>query len=300
MSDEINAHSLGTDKSDDLFQLIDHRFGGTIEEHVSLIEEEDKLRQFLVTNLRQSGIELCHEPKKERGVEFGIEHQFVSSEDIHYTHSILRINQVFHIECWLSEEFVAPLTLNFQHSTLDGSDAGWRDVTIDGREKACVLPHKVEHKPEVLEVDEQEFLVVSNAEDDVEHTALHIAQPHQSAKQLRSHCRHGGAHGIALLAKYIVESHWTGFELRVGDTELILTFLNEGRKFACLRDAREVALHVCHEARHTCLTESFGKHLQRHGFSGSCCTGNETMTITHFTRQIDGTISAMCDIEITV
>ena len=188
---------------------------------------------------------------------------------------------------------LSPLTLNFQHSTLDGSDAGWRDVTIDGREKACVLPHKVEHKPEVLEVDEQEFLVVSNAEDDVEHTALHIAQPHQSAKQLRPHCRHGGAHGIALFTKDIPETHGARLELRILDAELGATLLYEARHSTGLADAAQVPLHIGHKARHTGLAECLGQHLQRNGLARTCGTCNKAMTVTHLAYQVDRAVGRM-------
>ena len=152
-----------------------------------LIEEEHELGHRQVTHFRKTGIEFCHQPQKESGIEFRIEHELVSSKDTHHALAILRVNQVFHIEGWLTEEFVATFTLNLQHGTLNGADTGWRNVSIDGGEEIGVLSHKIKHETQVLQVNKKELFVIGNAKDDVEDSTLHITQVHQATEQLRSH-----------------------------------------------------------------------------------------------------------------
>ena len=58
LCDEIYTHALRTDQSDHLFNLVEQRLRSTIEQHVSLVEEEHQLRQFQVAHLWQCGVKL--------------------------------------------------------------------------------------------------------------------------------------------------------------------------------------------------------------------------------------------------
>ena len=174
--------------------------------------------------------------------------------------------------------------------------ARWMAPTLAadiGGELRRILAAEVEHQAQILDVDEQQVIVVGNAEHDVEHARLCVVESEQSGKELRSHGRNGGTHGIALFAKDVPESHGARLELRILDAELGTTLLDEARHGACLADAAQVALHVGHEARHTGLAECLGQHLQRNGLARTCGTCNKAMAVTHLPYQMDRAIGRM-------
>ena len=88
---------------------------------------------------------------------------------------------------------------------------------------------------------------------------------------------------MSLLAEDIVEAHWTSLELRIFDTELRQTFLNEAAHLADLRDPREVAFHVGHKAGHASLAERLGYNLQSDGLARARGTGDESVAVGHLT-----------------
>ena len=62
---EIDAHTLRTDQANNLLDLIDQRLRRTIEQHMSLIEEEDQLGQLGIAHLGQILIQLRQQPQQE-------------------------------------------------------------------------------------------------------------------------------------------------------------------------------------------------------------------------------------------
>ena len=66
---------------------------------------------------------------------------------------------------------------------------------------------------------------------------------------------------MTLLAEHIEETYRTTLEHWVFNTEFGQSFLDESTHLTRLRDARQVAFHICHETGHTCLTERFGHYL---------------------------------------
>ena len=195
---------------------------------MGLVEEEYQFRQREVSHLRQIGIELSHKPKQIGGVEFRIEHQLVGCKDVHYSLSVLGVEQVVDIECRLPEELLPSLVLDSEQCALDGSDAGGGDVSVLSGELGGIPAHEVQHQAEVLEVDEQEVLVVRYAENDVEHSGLGLVQVHEAGQQLGSHCRYCGAHRVALLSEDVEETGRAACELGILYAEFRTAFFDEG------------------------------------------------------------------------
>ena len=106
-----------------------------------------------------------------------------------------------------------------------------------------MLAHIVEHRPQVLHVEQHQTTLVGDAEHDVQHAVLCLIQAHQAREQLWSHLTHRGTDGMALLAEDIVEPHRAPLP------------------FSGLRDTTEVTLHVGHEAGHARLAEGLGHRL---------------------------------------
>ena len=258
-----------------------------------LVEEEHQLGQLLVTHFGKVGIKFSDEPKQEGRIELRLEHQLVGTKHVHNAAAVLRFDEVLDVERRFAEELLGALRFERHDGTLDGTDAGCRNHTVLSGELRGVLAAEVKHQAEVLDVDEQQVIVIGNAEDDVEHARLRVVESEQSGKELRTHSRYGGAHGIALFTKDIPETHGARLELRILDAELDATLLYEARHSTGLADAAQVPLHIGHKARHTGLAECLGQHLQRNGLARTCGTGDKAMAVTHLPYQVDRAISRM-------
>ena len=81
--------------------------------------------------------------------------------------------------------------------------------------------------------------------------------------------------------------------LRILDAKFGHALLDEATQFTSLRDTREVALHIGHEAGYACLAEGLGHHLQGNGFTCTCGTSNQTMTVGHLTCNTQCSIRAV-------
>jgi hypothetical protein len=68
---EIDADPLGADQARHLFDLVDQRLGGVVEEKMRLVEEEDELGLVGIAHLRKGFEQLRQEPQQEGRVERG-------------------------------------------------------------------------------------------------------------------------------------------------------------------------------------------------------------------------------------
>ena len=221
LGDEIDAHALRANQSDDLFDFVEQRLRRVGEQHVCLVEEEYEFRHLHVAHLGQRAVELGKQPEQERGIEFRLHHQLVGGQHVHDALAAIGLHQVVDVERRLTEEFVGSLRLQLQQCALDGSHRCCRHVAVLHLVFLCVLRHVVEHRAQVFQVEQQHVRillckVVGNAEDDVEHAVLRLVQSHQSRQQLRSHLRNGGTHRVSLLAIDVEKAHGASLEeLRV-------------------------------------------------------------------------------------
>ena len=148
-----------------------------------------------------------------------------------------------------------------------------------------VLGDECEHRAQVLQVEQQQSLLVGDAERDVQHAFLDIVQVHQPRQQQRTHFRDGRAHRMALLAEQIPEDH-REFVRLVVEAELLGALDERFFRLADRRNAGEIALDVGGEHRNTGAREAFGQNLQRHGLAGAGRAGHETVAIAVMQRQI--------------
>ena len=70
-------------------------------------------------------------------------------------------------------------------------------------------------------------MLIGYAEQNIENTGLRLVQLQDAGEQQRSHLRYGGTHGMTLFAEYVIEADRACLELRVLNTELRETFLDE-------------------------------------------------------------------------
>ena len=105
---------------------------------------------------------------------------------------------------------------------------------------------------------------------------------------------------MSLFAIHVEEACRTAVELWVLNTELRATFLDEAAHLSSLADARKVAFHVGHEARHTRLAEGLSEHLQGDSLTRTRGTGYQAVTVGHLANHIDVSVVAMRDVELMV
>ena len=193
-------------------------------------------------------------------------------------------HQVGQLQRRLAEELFGTLLLQGQQAALDGADRGLADVAVGGGQLVGVLRHRLQHRRQVLEVEQQQALVVGELEGDVEHALLGVVELEHAGQQQRPHLGDGGADRVALRAEQVPEDHRCGGAGVVGLAEFgrALRELRVGR--TCLGDAGEVALHVGAEHRHAGAAEALGQHLQGDGLAGAGGARHETVPVSH--RQI--------------
>ena len=95
LGDEVDAHTFGADQADHLFNLVEQRLGGAVEQHVGLIEEKHEFGQLHIPDFRKGGVELGEQPQQEGGIELWLHHQLVGSQHIHHTLAALGLHPWF-------------------------------------------------------------------------------------------------------------------------------------------------------------------------------------------------------------
>ena len=102
---------------------------------------------------------------------------------------------------------------------------------------------------------------------------------------------------MSLLSEYVIETYRARLELRVLHTELGAALLYERRHSASLAYSAQVALHICHEARHACLAETLGQDLESYGLTCSCRAGYEAVAVGHISNDADRTLRAVSNVQ---
>ena len=95
---EIHSHTLASDKTYDLLDLVYKSLGSLVKEHMGLIEEEHKLRKVHIADFRKLSVELCKEPEKECRIKLRLKHELVSCQHIHNTLALLALEKVVDIK----------------------------------------------------------------------------------------------------------------------------------------------------------------------------------------------------------
>src|SRR5947208_1166691 len=126
------------------------------------------------------------------------------------------------------------------------------DLLLDWRRDVSGV---LQHRTQVLEVQQKQSIFVGDFENDVEHAFLGVVQLKQAPKQQWAHFRNGRAHWVALLAEHVPKHHRRGFASEIVDLKLLRALEDFGIVSARLTEAREVAFHVRHEDRHAAGAE---------------------------------------------
>ena len=99
------------------------------------------------------------------------------------------LHQVVDVEHRLAEEAVAALLLDLQQAALDRADRGRRDVAVFGPELRGVVADELQHRAQVLEVEQQQAVVVGDLEDQRQHAFLRLVEVRAAAPAAAAPCR---------------------------------------------------------------------------------------------------------------
>ena len=142
-----------------------------------LVEEEDELGLVTIAHLGQRLEQLAEHPQQEHRVDLRAIDEARRIEHVDVALAVLvSCEPVVEVEVGLAEEGVATLVLDGNERAQDRANRLRRDLAVRSLDLLGVLRDVVEHRTQVLEVDEQHLLVIGNAKDDVEHTFLHFSE----------------------------------------------------------------------------------------------------------------------------
>jgi hypothetical protein len=162
--------------------------------------------------------------------------------------------------------------LQHQQPALDGSDRRSRDVAVIGLESLGVIADVLQHRAEVLEVEQQHAVVVGDLEHDRQDALLRLVEVEHARQQQRAQIGDGGSHRVALFAEDVPEHDRTSSVAWFVETKALQALEEFGRRGARPGDAGQVSLHVGHEDRNADAGERLGHHLEGHGLRGSGIT----------------------------
>ena len=295
LGDEVDAYALGTDQAHHLLDLLQQTLGRVVEQQMGFVEEEHHLGLVQIAFLGQAFVELGEHPQHEGGVEQGRQEELGAVQDVDETAAALVGGEpVFDIQGRLAEEHVAAGLLQLEQSALDSAYAGAADVAVGELVFFGVVAHVLQHQPQVLQVQQQQALVVSHLEDHGEHAGLDFGQAQQTAQQLRTHLRDGGAHRVALFAVDVVKAGGEGLVIEAGgaQTEFDDALAHVGAVLSGQAHAGDVALDVGQEHGYAHAGKAFGQHLQGNGLAGAGGAGDKAVAVGHLRIQINSLVAA--------
>ena len=93
------------------------------------------------------------------------------------------------------------MILQNEELALDRPDCRFGYIAIANGELRSVVCDVSKYGTQVLEIEDEKPLLVSDPKTDIQHAFLNVVEIHEPREQQRSHLRDGGANGMALLTK---------------------------------------------------------------------------------------------------
>src|SRR5690606_20115749 len=188
-------------------------------------------------------------------------------------------HQVRDLEGPLTEERLAALLLEHQQGALDGADGGGGDIAVGSRNLLRALADFDQQRPQVLEVEKQQPLVVGELEGDVEDAFLDVVEVQYARKQQRPHLRYRGANRVPLPAEQVPEDGGAALLDVVLEADLGSALCQRLTVLAGDGDAGEIALDVGAEDRHPGPRKSFRHDLQADRLAGAGGTRDQAVAV---------------------
>ena len=279
---EVHADALRANQPDDLLDLLDERRGRVVEEQMRLVEEEDERRFFGIADLRQVLEQLRQHPQEKRRVQLRLTHQLVGDEDVDNAPAFrIGLEEIVDVEHRLAEEPLAALLLDLEERPLDGADRRGGHVAVVGGELLGVVADELEHRAQILQIQQQHAVVVGHLEHERQHALLGRVQVEQPAEQQRTDVGDGRADGEAALAEHVPERHRVRAPRGLGDAGRGEPLLELGRCRPGRGHAREIAFDVGQEHGNAELREMVGEDLKADRLAGAGGAGDQPVPVAH-------------------
>jgi len=142
-----------------------------------------------------------------------------------------------------------------------------------------VIADVLQHRAEVLEVEQQQAAVVGHFEDEGQHARLRVVEIEDARQQERPEIGDRRADRMTLFPEDVPEDRRACRIGGLGHPDEPEALEELGRRRAGLRDARQVAFDVGHEHRDADTRKTLGHHLQRDRLSRAGRSGDEAVTV---------------------
>ena len=286
LADEVDADRLGADQLDHLDDLLHQGLGHIGKEQVGLVKEEDHPGLVEIANLGQVLKQFRQHPEQEGGIDRGALNQLLAGEDVDVAPTVgVGVHPVHDVQLRLTEELLSALVLEGEQGALDGADAGGGDIAVLHGKLGAILAHKLEHGSQILQVQQQEAIVVSHLEDDVQNAGLDLGQAEESRQQHGAHGADRDTHGVAHFPENIPEAGGIAVEAEAVDAEARDPVLHVGSVLAWPAHAGQIALDIRQEHRNAHIRKGLRHDLHGDRFAGAGRAGNETVTVCHIGQQ---------------
>ena len=174
LRDEIHAHALRAREPHNQLDAFEQYLGRVFKQQMGFVKEKHHFGRGQVADFRQAFIQLRQHPQQKGGVQARRVQQFVGGQNIDHALTTRGLHHVGDIEHRLAKELIAALFFNLQQGALDGADRGGADIAVAGGEFPRIVGHGLAHGAQVLHVQQRQLLVVSNLEDQLQHTRLYL------------------------------------------------------------------------------------------------------------------------------
>ena len=280
---EVHADAPGADQLDRLLDLLKQHLGRIPEQHMGLVKEEHQLGLIQIAGFRQALEQLREHPQQETGVQRGVLYQLDAVQHIDHAASLgVGTHPVLNLQRRFTEEQLPALLLQRQQRPEDGSHRLGCDVAVGHHILGAVLVNVGQHGPQVFQIDQQQALIVRDAEHNMQDALLGRGQSKNTGQQLRPHFADGGADGVTALLINIPES---GGIAAIGEdipqAEFVNALLHPLAALTGGADTGHIALDVAQEHRHACVRKGFRHHLHGDGLSRTAGTGDQAVTVAH-------------------
>jgi hypothetical protein len=238
-------------------------------------------------------VQLGEHPEQEGRVQARAGQQLVGGEDVDDALLLARttarrgggLHEVGDVEHRFAEEPVAALGVDLHQAALDRADARRADVAVAGLVLRRVVGDVLQHRAQVLEVEQQQAVVVGDLEDELEDAFLRLVEVEHAREQQRPHVAHRRADGMAgrrlVVGEHVPQRRRAGRRRRRLDAALLQDRRHLRTDAARLGDAGQVALDVGHEHRNALAAEVLGERLQGHRLAGAGGAGDEAVPVRH-------------------
>src|SRR5690606_29190634 len=181
---EVDPDALGANDSDHLLHTLQERGRRIIEQQVCLVEDEHQLGLLQIPHLGQVLEQLGKQPQQEAGIQLRLHDQLIRRQDADdATAAEVRTHQVAQLQRRLAKQTVSALALQRQQGALDGADGLRTDQAILAGNLLAIVRQKAEQRPQVVQIEQEEALVIRQLEGNLQHPGLGVVELENAAQQ---------------------------------------------------------------------------------------------------------------------